>query len=178
MDGKRPLPTCPEVVPNFIADEAQMNFLPVWVRFPILPVEFYTTSWLVQAGNRIGRTLKVDDRTLQASRGKFARVCVEIVLTKPLKAGYMLRGKLRRVQYEGLHSICFHCGRYGHKVLECPLLNTKKSNTEQQEEDRLQTASAKNNSIASLNAIEREAIMSQDAQKAFGPWTIARRRRR
>src|SRR5947208_3045163 len=86
-------------VPNFTADDAQINFLPVWVCFPLLPVEYYTTERLLQAGNRIRRTLKVDDITLKTSTGKFARVCVEHDLTKPLRATYMLKGKSGRVRY-------------------------------------------------------------------------------
>lgn len=71
-----------------MADTAEINFLPVWVQFSVFPVEYYTEKWLERAGNRIARTLKVDKTTLIASRGKFARVCVEVDLTKPLKAGY------------------------------------------------------------------------------------------
>lgn len=55
-----------------------------------------------------------------ASRGKFVRVFVEVDLTKPLKAGYNLRGVLQEVQYEGLHELCFHCGKYVHRSLLCP----------------------------------------------------------
>lgn len=33
----------------------------------------------------MGKTIKVDRTTLMASRSKFARVCVKIDLTKPLK---------------------------------------------------------------------------------------------
>lgn len=123
--------------------------------------------------------LKLDYITLQASRGKFARVCIELDLTKPLKAENMLKGKLRRVQYEGLHSIYFHCGRYGHKVLDCPLLITKESNSKQQQRGSdLVTAPAKVNSATTSNATERDEILNQDAHKTFGPWTIARRHRR
>lgn len=80
--------------PNFIADESTINTLPVWDHFPVLIVEYYTTGWLIKAGDRFGKTLRVDDTTLVASRGNFARVCEEIDLVKPLKAGYRLRIRL------------------------------------------------------------------------------------
>lgn len=105
--------------PNFITDEATIVILLVWVRFPVLPVEF-TTTWLIRAGNRIGKTLRVDDTTLVASRGKFARVCVENDLTKPLKAGYRLRERSWKLQHGGLHKLCFNCGRYGHRLPNFP----------------------------------------------------------
>lgn len=46
------------------------------------------------AVNKIGRTIKVDRTTLMASKGKFARVCIEVDLTKSLKAGYRFRGEM------------------------------------------------------------------------------------
>lgn len=71
---------------NFLVDSAKITSLPVWVRFPWLPVEYYTEEWLWKAGNTIGKTIKIDDTTLAASRGKFALACVEIDLEKPLVA--------------------------------------------------------------------------------------------
>lgn len=61
--------------------------MPVWVRFPVLPAKYYTERWLRQARNHIGHTVKVDITTLLASRGMFARVCVEVDLDKPLMGG-------------------------------------------------------------------------------------------
>lgn len=58
-------------VPNFVPESAEITTLPVWVRFPFLPVEYYNERWLRRAGDRIGKTLKVDDTTRAASRGKF-----------------------------------------------------------------------------------------------------------
>lgn len=77
----------------------------MWVRFPVLPVEYYIERWLKKTWNGIGRTIKVDIATLLASRGKFAHVCTEVDLRKPLMAGYRLRREFWRLQYEGLHDI-------------------------------------------------------------------------
>lgn len=45
---------------NFRAEKEEINNLPVWVRFPTVPVEYHTERWLKQAGNEIGQTIKVD----------------------------------------------------------------------------------------------------------------------
>lgn len=71
--------------PNFLADMAEITHLPVWVRFLMLPIEYYSVPWLQRAGNKIGKTIKVDATTLLASRGRFARVCIEVDLRQPLK---------------------------------------------------------------------------------------------
>lgn len=110
--------------PNFIANEETIKLLPVWVRFSVLHVEYYTVKWLHRAGNKIGRTLKVDDATLYVSRGKFARVCVEIDVSKPLKPGYILRERNYHIQYEGLNTLCFDCGHYEHKTSAWPEKST------------------------------------------------------
>lgn len=85
--------------PNFIAEEAKISTLPVWVRFPQLPVEYYTVDWLRKAGDEIGKTIKVDNTTLATTRGRFARVCVEIDMGKLLRTTYRMRGRDRRLQY-------------------------------------------------------------------------------
>lgn len=45
---------------------------------------------------------------------------MEVDLRRPLKSRYRLRGDFWKLQYEGLHDICFECGRYGHRALTCP----------------------------------------------------------
>lgn len=40
-----------------------------------------------------------------ASRGKYARVSLEIVLTKSLLAKFRLKNRIYRIEYEGLHNV-------------------------------------------------------------------------
>lgn len=56
----------------------------VWVRFSRLPMELYHETFLRRAGAMIGIVLKIDKLTLIHSRGKFARICVEVDLKKKL----------------------------------------------------------------------------------------------
>ena len=83
-------------------------------------MEYYDTAVLWKIGDKIGRTLKVDRATAVGMRGNFARLCVEVDLTKPLLAKFKLRRQIHRIMYEGLHLVCFHCGQYGHKQEFCP----------------------------------------------------------
>lgn len=67
----------------------------------------------------MGEMLKIDKVTTIQSRGKFARICVELDLDKPLQPKAIVREYLLNMQYEGLHVVCFKCGRYGHRERDC-----------------------------------------------------------
>ncbi|CAN1130934.1 hypothetical protein LINPERHAP2_LOCUS6119 [Linum perenne] len=53
-------------------------------------------------------------------RGNYARICVRVDLSKKLLSKYKLLHRIRRVENEGLHVICFKCGIYGHTIDICP----------------------------------------------------------
>ncbi|CAI0423863.1 unnamed protein product [Linum tenue] len=52
-------------------------------------------------------------------RGKFARIAVELDMTKPLATRIRLDGFWQPVLYENLPEICFECGRIGHTEESC-----------------------------------------------------------
>ncbi|XP_072066047.1 uncharacterized protein [Arachis hypogaea] len=99
-----------------VLEDAMQN-LAVWVRIPELPpVELYTYHFLWRAGGKIGTMLKIDQTTSIHSRRKFARLCVEVDLRNQLVPAIKVLGKEFKVEYEGLHLICFGCGKYGHRI--------------------------------------------------------------
>ncbi|XP_015962326.1 uncharacterized protein LOC107486291 [Arachis duranensis] len=105
--------------PLFQPSEDGMQKLAVWVRIPELPVELYTYHFLWRAGEKIGTMLKIDQTTSIHSRRKFARLCVEVDLRNQLVPAIKVLGKEFKVEYEGLHLICFGCGKYGHIIDGC-----------------------------------------------------------
>lgn len=105
--------------PYFRSDNNAITTTLAWVRIPRLPIEFYNEKVLLQIGDKFGKAEKVDITMLRVERGKYARVCVEVDLTKPLTSVVNLNGREYKVEYEGLHLICFKCGRYGHRNEEC-----------------------------------------------------------
>ena len=48
------------------------------------------------------------------THGRFARLCVQIDVTKPLVTGILIGKVEQLVSYEGIHRLCFDCGRVGH----------------------------------------------------------------
>lgn len=102
----------------------------VWFRFPCLSAEYYNHDFLMKVGAKVGKPITIDTATSLVSRAMFARVCVEVDILKPLLSKFMIRRKVRKVVYEGLHLICFKCGMYGHGAEACPQ-NHKETNVEE-----------------------------------------------
>lgn len=93
---------------------------PVWIRLTNIPVNLYHKSILMGIAKGLGQPVRVDMTTLNFERARFARVCVEVNLSKPLKGTVLINGERYFVAYEGLSEICSKCGIYGHLVHGCP----------------------------------------------------------
>lgn len=68
----------------------------------------------------VGTTMKVDMRMVDATQGRFARVCIEIYLNKPMIGRVWFRDHWFHVEYKGLHLICNKCEYYGYIARTCP----------------------------------------------------------
>lgn len=107
--------------PNFNPWKADnQKKIAAWIRVPNLPSELYNVESLRRIGNLVGRTLKIDRTTAFSEKGGFARICVEVDLQRPLLPAFFHFGEEFKIVYEGLHLICFTCGKYGHRTESCP----------------------------------------------------------
>ncbi|XP_061347112.1 uncharacterized protein LOC133292684 [Gastrolobium bilobum] len=127
LGKKLALPVMKKRLENLWAREGQIYVTDVengrimaCVRLPGFPVEYVNTELLREVGNWLGKFIKVDAATTSLARGKFARICVELDLSNPLQAEYKIDGRLKKVEYEGLHLVCFCCGKYGHRSESYP----------------------------------------------------------
>lgn len=50
---------------------------------PYLPLPFFHPSYLREISNTFGEFLRADDRTLEVNHPIYARVCVEMEISKP-----------------------------------------------------------------------------------------------
>ncbi|XP_057720823.1 uncharacterized protein LOC130935215 [Arachis stenosperma] len=105
--------------PFFLASENIVKKIAAWIRIPNLPIELYNHRFLSRVGSTLGTMLKIDRATSVHSRGRFARICVELDLSKKLVPKISILGQILNVEYEGLHLICFTCGKYGHRPDQC-----------------------------------------------------------
>ncbi|KAI9124196.1 hypothetical protein K1719_005496 [Acacia pycnantha] len=106
--------------PSFRTQKHTINQVMGWIRLPKLPARYYHKSIIRSIGSVFGEVIKVDYNTESGDKGKFARLAVTIDLTKPLISKIQVDGEIIFVEYEGLPSICFDCGRYGHRQESCP----------------------------------------------------------
>ncbi|OMO70978.1 hypothetical protein COLO4_28420 [Corchorus olitorius] len=106
--------------PNFRASEATFSSVAVWVRLNELPVEFFDGDILQKIGRNIGKLIKIDTHTLADERRRYARLCVQINMDKPLAKFIQIEGQKQPITYEGISALCFHSGKIGHKEAQCP----------------------------------------------------------
>ncbi|XP_028807535.1 uncharacterized protein LOC114762238 [Neltuma alba] len=104
---------------DFEPDEERITKISAWIRIANLPLDYYDHGVLHVLGSQIGRVLKVDLNTAKRKKGRFARICVELDLNVPLHPLILVNRKAKRIQYKGIHLICFSCGRYRHDAEHC-----------------------------------------------------------
>uniref|UniRef100_A0A7C9ABN9 DUF4283 domain-containing protein n=2 Tax=Opuntia streptacantha TaxID=393608 RepID=A0A7C9ABN9_OPUST len=112
--------------PFFDPYSATIHRIDQWVKITRLPLELWEEDSLKTLLQDVGQFIKVDDITLNRSKGKFARVCLNIDITKPLRGSLFLPIPNQPhplevpISYEGLHEVCTLCGSNAHDLEVCP----------------------------------------------------------
>ncbi|RYR54404.1 hypothetical protein Ahy_A06g029676 isoform A [Arachis hypogaea] len=75
--------------------------------------------FLSRVGSTLSTLLKIDCATSVHFRGCFAKICVELDISIKLVPKILVLRQILNVEYEGLHLICFTCGKYGHRSDQC-----------------------------------------------------------
>lgn len=179
--------------PLFLMSAEKVRKVAAWIRIPRLPIELYNEIFLKRIGMTLGTFLRVDRLTSIHSRAKFTRICVEIDLDKPLVSHIVVRGYPLYIEYEDLHSICFRCGRFGHKKDQCREILHVEDQVQVTEKDEPINAAAEVQGTAmhienrvdiTITVSETphipQAVMTDNQNERdmaqFGPWMIAKRK--
>ncbi|CAI0425549.1 unnamed protein product [Linum tenue] len=64
----------------------------VWARLLHIPIHFFHRDAVMKIGSRIGKLLRMDQATTTGARLDYARVCVQVDLTKPLLSRFKFHG--------------------------------------------------------------------------------------
>ncbi|GKV06557.1 hypothetical protein SLEP1_g18433 [Rubroshorea leprosula] len=143
----------------------------VWVKLHGVPIVCYHEAICLYLGGKIGKLIKVDPTTLLTTRGKFARVCIEVDLSQQFPSSVDLDledlpQSLILVEVEGLHKICFYCGEFGHIEDSCRFKNPNKSSP----------PVSNPNSKAMIELTPNLKPNSEENTMVFGPWMVQQRK--
>ncbi|KAL4384619.1 hypothetical protein GQ457_15G006160 [Hibiscus cannabinus] len=150
---------------SFSTSEKHPSKVVVWVRLPGLPYKYYSKALFRRIAAIVGDVVKVDYNTKAGERGKFARLAVTVDLNKPLIPCIGIDNFVQKLEYEGLHMICYKCGVFGHLQESCE--GTDGSNRDPQ------------NGLANSDKGKEIKEDANGGKDLFGPWmTVDTRRKR
>lgn len=124
-------------------------------------IHYYYKNIIRRLGGIVGPVIRIDDKKIVAQRGKYARMAVEIDLQKPMVSRFNFNGRVQKVEYEYMPTICFGCGKFDHYRDAC---------TDADDIDPLEKAL-----LIRYTAVE---IQANEAIKKFGSWMVVTQRPR
>ena len=106
--------------PHFDSFKGEYDSVIAWIQLPGMALHYYHKLILWMIGQTVGKVVRINYNMESATRGKFARIAIEVTLSKPLVSQFLLDGKVQKVKYENLPNISFGCSKYGHSCESCP----------------------------------------------------------
>ncbi|KAL5823871.1 hypothetical protein ACOSQ4_021771 [Xanthoceras sorbifolium] len=103
---------------HFSCSEA-IKLMPIWIRLSSFSREWMNSDLLCHIGGTSWMMCKVDSINENQTGGRYACICVEIYIYKPLVEFLNEEDMSIKVKCENLGLICFSCGRYGHSKESC-----------------------------------------------------------
>ncbi|KAK1307939.1 hypothetical protein QJS10_CPA09g00575 [Acorus calamus] len=101
----------------------RLESIPIWVRFPSLPLHMWGQRMLSKLASAIGTPLYSDMATAERSRIIYARVCIEVSAKTILPDFIRVRDgeelRIVQVEYEWKPIPCKACCTFGHTDAQC-----------------------------------------------------------
>ena len=158
--------------PNFKPATAVVSLVAVWVRLNELSIEYYDPEALLIIGQAIGNVLRIDTHTASGTRGRYARLCIQVDFEKPLANVVLVDNVEQPITYEGLHRFCFFfCGRISHQREECIFTIRKPS----PERPATPEGTLKNDDAEVTRPCPSHEVDPKD--DTYGPWMVVSRRK-
>ncbi|XP_010667206.1 uncharacterized protein LOC104884282 [Beta vulgaris subsp. vulgaris] len=104
---------------NFNFHEEILKVIPIWVKFPNLPLKCWGEDSLSRIGSVLGVPLYADECTSKCLRVSFARVLIEIDVTQDLVKEIEVEDPYgvvfkQKVSFDWLPPFCKKCQKVGH----------------------------------------------------------------
>ncbi|XP_050259267.1 uncharacterized protein LOC126704310 [Quercus robur] len=167
--------------PFFKPEAANVSSIAVWVWLHALPLELYETEVLKHIGEAIGKVLRIDAQTAMEVRGKYARLCIQVDMNKPLINTVLIGRFEQPVVYEGIQKLCFACGRVGHKKEVCPHIIRSSSSPvrggNDEHGDSVGSRMVHDTDSTVIGGGMSEGSGATKANDSYGPWMLVTRRK-
>lgn len=106
----------------------------VWVRIYEIPMEYFQPKIVHALASDLGTVIKMDERTRNRTMCHYARVLIEIDMTKGCEDYIMFESEeqvmFASLKYEQLLPFCSHCGIVGHSLDGCISVKSRKGEDE------------------------------------------------
>ncbi|XP_019224956.1 PREDICTED: uncharacterized protein LOC109206577 [Nicotiana attenuata] len=108
---------------DFNIQDEVLKTIPLWVRFPNLPINCWSMKALNKIGSTLGSPVYADECTTGSIRISYARMLIEMDITKPLPRSVKLqdpKGRIiqQEVTYDWEPKYCTKCLKIGHDCAE------------------------------------------------------------
>nr|POF27627.1 uncharacterized protein CFP56_66749 [Quercus suber] len=167
--------------PDFKPESTNVSSIAVWIRLSGLPIEYYNAKALQHIEKAIGNVLRIDMFTATKTRGKFARLCIQVDVDKPLITTVMIGKFEQSITYKGIHNLCFECGRMGHRGEICPFVVRSVPPCEEAKLGGAGDRGASSQVVHVANNVEAkvgphgqeyDAIRKDVHEESYGPWVV------
>ncbi|XP_058776921.1 uncharacterized protein LOC131651266 [Vicia villosa] len=124
MKGPYTLRNIPLIIkewrPDYNVKEDLLRTLPIWIKLPKLPLHLWGARCLNKIGSLLGIPLVTDECTTHKLRVSYARILVEVDITRKLIDEINIKDlegrKLKQpIEYEWRPKFCDKCQRVGHQ---------------------------------------------------------------
>ncbi|XP_015168706.1 uncharacterized protein [Solanum tuberosum] len=168
---RRPIIMKPWVL-EFNFKEEILTTIPLWVKIPNLPLNYWNSVVLSKIGSSVGKPLYADECTTQTSRISFARILMEVDVTRPLTKVIKIqdpKGKIveQKVWYEWKPIFCQKCLQVGNSCVDkqaAPVQIQKKNH----EEDEATQGQEEWHTMRYRASSRRDSRNSQDTKGGQG----------
>lgn len=134
---------------------------------------------LKQIGKSVGHVLRIDTHTATKTRGRYARLCIQVDINKPFITLIVLGGREQPICYEGIYWLCYACDQIGHRKEACPYV--VRANSSPERVDTTKQNACMEHDLVVPNSGEGDTLhkdtSSTVSDDLYSPWLVVTRRR-